>query len=499
MRAIMLMFDSLNRHLLPPYNEQTPVHAPNFRRLAQRSVTFDRSYVCSMPCMPARRDLHTSRPNFLHRGWGPLEPFDDSMPQMLSKAGIYSHLVTDHYHYFEDGGCTYHNRYNSWQFFRGQEGDPHVGQIADPPIPENLNPKGRREDWINRQFQQREQDLPQSLTLDAGCDFLDRNADQDNWFVQIECFDPHEPFVSHRKYQDLYPNDYTGPLFDWPGYREVSETPEQVEAVRRNYAALVSKCDASLGDVLDRMDRHNLWDDTLLIVWTDHGFLLGEHNCWAKNWMPLYEEVSHTPFFLYDPRQLDTAGQRREALVQPALDLAPTLLRYFGQQPTPDMLGHDLGPVVERDQPVRDAAIFGYHGNRLNITDGRHVCYHQAVTENNDPLYEYTLVPTRMRGYVDRETLAHATLADPFTFTKGERTLRLGRAGSNKPKVKASAADDHLLFDLDADPQQQTPLRDDAVHQRLLEQAAALMHACDAPPEQYIRLGIPQPTAVASA
>lgn len=104
MKAIMLMFDSLNRHMLPPYNPDTFVHAPNFTRLAQKTAMFENSYVASMPCMPARRDLHTGRCNFLHRSWGPLEPFDDSMPELLKQHGVYTHLITDHQHYFEDGG-----------------------------------------------------------------------------------------------------------------------------------------------------------------------------------------------------------------------------------------------------------------------------------------------------------------------------------------------------------------------------------------------------------
>lgn len=58
MKAIMIMFDSLNQHMLPPYGCEW-VHAPNFERLAGRCATFDNSYVGSMPCMPARRDLHT--------------------------------------------------------------------------------------------------------------------------------------------------------------------------------------------------------------------------------------------------------------------------------------------------------------------------------------------------------------------------------------------------------------------------------------------------------
>ena len=107
MRVIMVMFDSLNRNMLNPYGGNLAA-TPNFNRLAEHSVTFDNCYAGSLPCMPARRELHTGRYNFLHRSWGPLEPFDDSMPELLNHSGIHSHMVTDHYHYFEDGGATYH-------------------------------------------------------------------------------------------------------------------------------------------------------------------------------------------------------------------------------------------------------------------------------------------------------------------------------------------------------------------------------------------------------
>lgn len=67
MRTIFVLFDSLNRRALQPYGGTT-VDTPNFARLAQKCVTFDNHYVGSLPCMPARRDLHTGRLNFLHRG-----------------------------------------------------------------------------------------------------------------------------------------------------------------------------------------------------------------------------------------------------------------------------------------------------------------------------------------------------------------------------------------------------------------------------------------------
>ena len=120
MKTVFLLFDSVNRLMLEPYGGQL-LETPNFKRLAERSVTFDNHYIGSMPCMPARRDMQSGRHTFLHRSWGPLEPFDNSFPELLKSSGSYSHLISDHYHYFEDGGATYHTRYNSFDFIRGQE------------------------------------------------------------------------------------------------------------------------------------------------------------------------------------------------------------------------------------------------------------------------------------------------------------------------------------------------------------------------------------------
>ena len=118
MKAVMLMFDSLNREMLEPYGCDW-FKTPNFRRLAEHSVCFDQCYAGSLPCMPARRELQTGRYNMLHRSWGPMEPFDDSMPELLKNNNIYTHLISDHVHYWEDGGATYHYRYNSWENIRG--------------------------------------------------------------------------------------------------------------------------------------------------------------------------------------------------------------------------------------------------------------------------------------------------------------------------------------------------------------------------------------------
>ena len=248
MKAIMVMFDSLNRHMLPPYGCDW-VHAPNFARLAERSVTFDNSYVGSMPCMPARRELHTGRYNFLHRSWGPLEPFDDSMPELLKRNGVHTHLASDHYHYWEEGGATYHTRYTTWEIARGQEGEPWKGDLRpidpagdrDRPRADPLGPAGLRQP----QHMPHEEDQPQPNTFQMGLEFMRTNAEADNWFLQIETFDPHEPFFTQQHYKDLYPHDYHGPHFDWPPYRAVQETPEEVAARRATSTPRWSACATS--------------------------------------------------------------------------------------------------------------------------------------------------------------------------------------------------------------------------------------------------------------
>ncbi|MCP9949948.1 sulfatase [Actinomadura madurae] len=494
MKAIMVMFDSLNRRLLPPYGAGW-VHAPNFSRLAERTATFDNCYAGSMPCMPARRELHTGRYNFLHRGWGPLEPFDDSAPEILGEEGVYTHLVTDHQHYWEDGGATYHNRYRTYEFFRGQEGDAWKGHVADPEMPPMLKRRmlGHvRQDWINRGYLADEVDHPQTRTFDAGLEFVRTNHGDDNWFLQIETFDPHEPFFSYERHKKHYPHDYDGPLFDWPDYQQVLETPEQVQHLRYEYTALLSMCDHSLGRVLDTMDELGLWDDTLLIVCTDHGFLLGEQGWWGKNLVPWYDETIHTPLFIWDPRS-GVRGERRRSLVQ-TIDLAPTLLEFFGLNPPPDMQGVPLRETIAADTPVREAGLFGAFGGHVSVTDGRYVYMRACAAPDNRPLAEHTLMPTHMRARFRPEELRGAELAGPLPFTKGVPVLKTAGHAMSNPYAFGT-----LLFDLAEDPDQEHPLADDELELHMAGLLTEQLRASDAPPEQYRRLGLPESGPVTPA
>lgn len=490
MKAVVVLFDSLNRRFLPPYGAEG-VHAPNFSRLAEHTVRFATSYAGSMPCMPARRELHTGRHNFLHRSWGPLEPFDDSVPQMLSESGVYTHLVTDHQHYWEDGGATYHNRFDSYEFFRGQEGDAWKGHVDDPAEPTDSVRRIRhglwRQDLINRQYLTEEADHPQTLTVDAGLEFMATNAGADRWMVQIECFDPHEPFFSyaqHQRHYDLDP-DNGRPRTDWPDYKRVDEPTEVVDQVRDEYSALLTMCDASLGRVLDRFDAEDLWQDTMLIVCTDHGFLLGEHGWWGKNVQPWYDENIHTPLFVWDPRS-GAAGEVRDSLVQ-TVDLGPTLLDFFGVEPTERMQGRSIAPVLVDDSAIREHALFGTFGGHVNVTDGRHVYMRACATSDNAPLYEHTLMPTHMNARFRPDELHDAELHPPLSFTRGAPVLRLPGTAFGSPADLGT-----VLFDLDTDPDQAHPLLDDELELRMVGLLLDALRAADAPPSQYQRLGLPE-------
>jgi arylsulfatase A-like enzyme len=496
MKAIMILFDTLNRHMLPPYGCDW-VKAPNFERLAQKSVTFTKAYVGSMPCMPARRELHTGRYNFLHRSWGPLEPFDDSgrgddearrylLPPYIRPPVLW-----------QDGGCTYHTRFTTYNHERGQEGDAWKAEVDDfKPWDKDLGHHRYKQklEKINRKYLLQDKDMPQEKVFQNGLEFIDKNYTADGWYLQVETFDPHEPFFTHDNYKRMYPIDMDRKDDDWPNYEKVHDKDE-IKHMRMQYAALVSMCDSCLGKVLDAMDRYGMWDDTMLIVTTDHGYLLGEHDYWAKNIMPWYNETANIPLFIWDPRY-EKAGEENDCLVQ-TIDIPATLLDFFGLGLPPDMQGRPLKDTIAAGKPVRDAALFGIFGGHINCTDGRYVYMRGAATPDNGPLFQYTHMPTHLFSRFSTDEMRTVELSEPFSFTKGCKTMKIQTGDWCKydpypcsGSIKPDQLHENLLFDLETDPAQLDPIDDPETEKMMCGKMVALMKATDAPAEQYERVGL---------
>ncbi len=484
MRAIMVMFDTLSKRYLENYGSDW-VKTPNFKRLEDRCCTFDNFYVGSLPCIPARRELHTGKYNYMHRSWGPLEPFDFSCIEKLKENNIYCHLVTDHSHYFEDGGATYHNRYNTWEGFRGQEGDRWTPQdYAKIPERNSLSKSGISvtQHYANLTRVKNEEDMSSVLTFNAGIDFIENHVNKDNWFLQIESFDPHEPFYVPDKYRKEYGLEGK-PAFNWPAYGpiDIINDKDSIYEDRKEYAALISMCDNYLGKVLDVMDRYDMWKDTYLIVNTDHGFLLGEHDFIGKNFGPMYNEVSNIPFFIYNP--YTKAKGFRKSLCQ-TIDIVPTLLDIFNIDKPNNLDGYSLLPVMENDMKVRDIAYFGVHGSYSCATDGEMVYMHANAAKDNTPYVECTLMPTVMRGFFNTDDIKKSEFVFGDKYSNYVKYLKIPtKTFYNTFELG------NKLFNLKNDLLQENNLalkEDISCYQKWILDG---LNKYDAPKEEYLRLG----------
>ena len=497
MRTIFVLFDSLNRAALGAYGG-TAVKTPNFDRFAARAVTFDSHYVGSLPCMPARRDMHGGRLNFTHRSWGPLEPFDNSFAEIMKRSGVYTHLITDHLHYFEDGGHGFHTRFSSYDFIRGQEYDPWVAMVKPPldRIREKFDarhyntekPDKRLQHAINRETIVAEEDFPGPRCFASAFEFLDRNRKADDWFLMLECFDPHEPFHAPDRFKAAYETGYNGGVLDWPHYDRVTESPEEIAEIRANYAALVAMCDEYFGRLIDYMDEHDMWKDTCIVLSTDHGFLLSEHDWWGKCRMPYYDEVSHIPLMIHHPDHQQHAGARRKHLTQ-TTDLMPTFMDIHGLDVPQEVTGRSIMPLLVRDEAIRDAAVFGVFSGPIGVTDGAHALYHYPPDLSREGLSEYTLVANHMTAPFTIEELRTARLHPGFDFTKGVPVLAIEarRDAKRVPYNDGKGFDDlgTRLYDLQADPRQQAPIEDAAIAAHLYRMMIDVLKVHDTPAEVY--------------
>ena len=143
---------------------------------------------------------------------------------------------------------------------------------------------------------------------DGGGDrWLERSArSHDRFMLFVDEFDPHEPFDTPEPYASMYDSSWQGPHMIWPPYMRGALahgvlTPEQARQIRACYGAKLTMIDAWLGKLLAAIERGGFYDDTAVIVCTDHGHYLGEKDIWGKPAVPIYEPLGHTPLLIAMP------------------------------------------------------------------------------------------------------------------------------------------------------------------------------------------------------
>lgn len=489
MRTILVLMDSLNREYLKPYNPDSWVITPNINQFAEDSLICDKHYVGSAPCMPARRDFLTGRLNFLDRNWGPMEPFDCSLPKILKENNIFSHIITDHDHYMEAGGEGYMQQFQTWDYIRGQEYDPWISRVTPAPVPEKYYGQRFKQYDLNRQMFTTDDTYPTPVTFQHAIEWLHDNKGEDNYFLQVEVFSPHEPFNAPQEFLDLYEDDYDGPDFDSSTYRKVTEPPEAIAHLKKKYAAGLTMTDKWFGKFMDTIKELGLYDDTLIILTTDHGHLLGEHGYTGKNYMHQYNRISNIPLFIRMPG-VECAGRRSDAITQ-NIDLMPTFLDGYGIDIPESVKGVSLFPFTdEKLENTRKFALYGTFGGAVNIFDGTYNYFRAPKDSSNKPLNYYTSFPVTflkfLAGDCDKKEIEMGRYLKHTEWP----VYKIPAKFPIMQLYSTAEFKDTLLFDWKQDWKQENPIKDESIEAEMIEKLLDAMKWADSPEDQYARLGL---------
>jgi iduronate 2-sulfatase len=206
------------------------------------------------------------------------------------------------------------------------------------------------------------------------------------FFLAVGILRPHLPFGAPAKYRALY-DDVELPPIPHPAKpegkttwhrsgefmkynrwgRDPNSDTDFATEVRKHYAACVSYADDSVGRVLRKLKDVGADENTIVILWGDHGWHLGEHAVWGKH--TLFEESLHSPLIIAQP-QMTAAGKATDAMVE-TLDLFPTLCELTGT-PVPDFVhGRSLAPLLQDSQSKSGHVAVAYSGAKRTIRTDR--------------------------------------------------------------------------------------------------------------------------------
>lgn len=365
------------------------IKSPNIDRLATRGTVFDRAYCQQAVCSPSRTSLLTGlRPDStkvynLTTHFRANVPDVVTLPQHFRQNGYFTRSVGKIYH----GGL---DDPPSWSEPAAKAGKPPYA------LKENMELVARkRAAAAGKKFATPSQrynamtgpsyecaDVSDSTysdgsIADKAIEML-RDAKDRPFFLAVGFLKPHLPFVAPKKYWDMYDRDQipmannpfapkdapSQALVNWGELRAYDDIPsagplgeEKARILKHGYYACVSYTDAQIGRVLDELDRLGLSDRTVVILWGDHGWKLGEHGAWCKH--TNFENDTHAPLICSAPGQ-EARGTHSRALVE-FVDIYPTLCDLAGLALPNHVEGASFAQLLDQpDLPWKPAAFSQY-------------------------------------------------------------------------------------------------------------------------------------------
>ncbi len=190
-------------------------------------------------------------------------------------------------------------------------------------------------------------------------------------------------------------------------------------------------------------------------------------------------------FFIWDPK-LGVQNETRNQLAQ-NIDIPATILEFFEVDLPEYMMGKPLSSVIESEEIIHDAALFGYFGSNINVVDGDYIYMRGPMPGREAELHEYTLMPMRMNRRFTKEELQGAELDNSFAFTKGISTLKMK---TTDYMAKSYQRFGNKLFNYKEDPNQEKPLYDLEKEFEMITKLKELMKENEAPESQYLYYGL---------
>lgn len=421
LNVLFIAVDDL-RPIGPCYGDPV-VKTPNLERLAARGVVFNRAYCQQAVCSPSRSSLLTGRRPDTTRVYDLVTHFRTALPDVIT---LPQHFKLNGYT-ARSVGKIYHGGYDdpkSWSApaeFGKAPGYGPEGQELLKKLREEARKAGK--DLSKRENQPRgpatespdvrDAELTDGATAHRAIELLNEMKDGP-FFLAVGFLKPHLPFVAPKKYWDLYkPSDIRlatnpNPPLDAPKYawhnsgelRAYHDMPKndkpfteaQARRLVHGYYAAVSFMDAQLGRVLDELDRLKLSDRTVIVLWGDHGWQLGEHGMWCKHCN--YETSARAPLIVAVPGR-KAAGKKSDALVE-FVDIYPTLAEACGLPQPAGVEGTSLTPLLDDPARAWKSAAFSQYPRAIP-GQGRGMGY--SLRTDRYRLVEWTVADKDFREY----------------------------------------------------------------------------------------------------